>query len=228
MNYFIGATLKLADDSEQFWGPIVIPGNMSKAETIAKHVEAVQKMRLAQRDLPAVGYVDSLQPGDDPAEYIQRPILSVIRSAVVTDGEKTLFSLESKDAVRGEVAAPFVAFLLKTFPYNFCDVWLQEEYRRIYGFGIKRILTIAALEVFRTAMETRTDVVVPCGLWNQQFLVYDPLDMILAAGDRKDVDLYSLLRYAGIETTPEVIMTDATVQAYALVDLVRFLQLARF
>jgi hypothetical protein len=129
-----------------------------------------------------------IQLAKDPEEAHEYPFTGLVAGVHVdSDQGNNVFSLESDPAVplkRGQVAAPFVDWLLSQFPEQFGDsLWFNEDVQPetyIFGFGIKKLLKMACMEVHYNNARSSTPTRLPVRLWRNVRGVYDPItDVIL-------------------------------------------------
>ena len=79
---FIGATLQGAQGAEEFFGPVKVPGSMSKQATIDAHLAKVSDARDEHLKFPALAFAGSVLPNDDAYEnHAQRPMTAVLAEA---------------------------------------------------------------------------------------------------------------------------------------------------
>jgi len=227
----IGATIRGASDANEFFGPVKVPGTMKKQQTIDAHLDKVAEERAAHVAHPALGYADSILPNDDKYEnHAHRPMVAVLASATIQtlDGTVLYHQAETDEHHRGEVALPLVNFLKETYPNQFgyslrnCDVMPDAIF---FGFNLKQIFRIAAFEALRRNLDNNLGIGVPVRMWHNPIGVYDVLDVLLPSPDQRDLDLYSLCRYFGVQATPESLSTDSQQQAAAVAQLVEKAQL---
>jgi len=231
---FIGATLQGAQGAEEFFGPIKVPGTMSKQSTIDNHLAKVDGARSEHLQFPALAFAGSVLPNNDVYEnHAQRPMTAVLASIVILGGNgNVVYQQIAKDPIqRGKVALPLINYLKETYPEQFANSLRygdSDPQTSIFGFNLKQVLRIAAFEVLHRNAESPDieKVSIPVRLWHNPTGVYDPLDVLLPSSDRRDLDLYSLIRYFGIQATPEDLSTSSQRQAEVAKSLVEHAQLA--
>lgn len=229
---YVGAVLQGAPDCNEYFGPVKVPGTMSKEETINKHIREVMNERLASRDAGPAAFHGSLLPSDSRAENrTQHPGLSVLVAVTVRsfDG-KTLYHQTISEPKRGVVAIPFLNFLREYYPKQFAYSLRYGESEPdglIFGFNIKQVLRIAAFELLKenSGLLPGQELLLPVRLWHNPVGCIDPLDVLLTAADQKEMDLYSVLRYFGIKVSQEQLFTDSMAQVSIVEDLVLKAQL---
>lgn len=234
---FIGATLQGAADGADHFGPIKVPGTMSKEATIAAHREKVRAARDEHLNFKALGFAGSILANDDVYEnHAQRPMTAVLASITVLNQKGAVeYHQEAKDPIqRGKVALPLINYLKEAYPRQFASSIRFSDADAdvaIFGFNLKQVLRIAAFEVLKrnTDRTTRPEgvdqVSMPCRLWYNPVGVYDPLTVLLPDSDRRDLDLYSLLRYFGIQATAAELAVSSQKQAEVVRELVERTQL---
>jgi len=129
---------------------------------------------------------------------------------------------------RGTVAIPFLASLLNAYPTQFSDSLSRGDSEAqvvIFGFNIKEILRTVAFEVLGYNKQQNDFVQVPVRFWKDPVGVYDPVDVMLTADFKKDLDLWSLCRYFGINVNPDELARSAEQQASLARELVVAAQL---
>lgn len=225
---FVGATIKAAQDCDQFFGPVKIPGSMTRQATIDNHHNKVLEARGEHKHADACAYAGSVLGNDQQYENrVHHPYLAVLASVAVHDVDgKTLYQQTATDPIsRGKVAIPLLGFFRENYPRQFSASLRHgtdaDADVLIFGFSIKQILRIAAAEVLgRNAEAPDTEQLpLPVRLWHNPTGVFDPLDILLPVGDRKELDVYSLLRFFKLEATPLEMATDAS----KLADVTRLL-----
>lgn len=225
----VGATIKGAPDGRDYLGEIRVPGTMTRASTINDHKEKVRAERGKHLEFKPLGFAGSILPNSDVYEnHAQRPMVGMLASVcVMTEGHTVFTQVAKEGASRGTVAAAFIRYLLDSFPNQFADTLRfgdTDPEAVFFGFNLKQVLRIAAFEILQLSGDDR--VAVPVRLWHNPAGVYDPVDILLPANDRRDLDLYSLLRYFGIEATAQEVAESAERQAAVVSALVGRAQLA--
>lgn len=231
---FVGATVAgAAPNAAEFFGPVKVPGTMSKESTIVAHRQKVREARHEHMLLAPCAFAGSVCPNDGKYDNCaHRPMVGVLTSVVVINQDRSvLYQQTAKPPVEhGKVALPFINFLKETYPTQFADSLRHGDANPsviVFGFNIKQILRIAAFEVLgynaRGPAFERTKL--PVRLWYNPAGVYDPLDVLLSAADQRDLDLYSILRYLGIQVTSNELSSCSQTQARTLVTLVERSQL---
>lgn len=231
---YFGATIVGAKDGSTFFGPIKVPGTMSKQATIDNHIAKVRGEREEHMKFPPLGFAGSVVPSDDAYEnHAHRPMVGVLASAVILDKDGTCVYtqvLKTGELSRARVALPLINFLREAYPRQFATSLRYGDAdpdASLFGFNLKQVLRIAAAEVLHrnTQVTDAERVVVPVKLWHNPVGVYDPFDVLLPSNDQKDLDLYSLLRYYNVETTAEELATSSLRQAETVKTLVERAQL---
>lgn len=230
---FIGATIKAADDCDSYFGPVKVPGTMTKQTTIEAHRSRVGLERLAHKSIEPCAFAGTILPADRRYEnHTHRPGLAVLSSVCVLgeDGSPLYQQSANGSTERGKVALPLLSYLKENYPAQFGNSLRladAEPTTIIFGFNIKQVLRIAAFEVLKRNVGAQDfdQVQVPVRLWHNPIGVYDPFDVLLPAADQRDLDLYSMLRYFGLEANVEELTIDASAQAHAVCDLVQAAQL---
>jgi hypothetical protein len=213
---FVGATIVGAPDAAQYFGPIKVPGNMSKAATIATHRAKVEDARTMHMLLAPTTLSDV---------HSHRPMIGMLASvAVVGQDGKELYSQVAETPERGKVALPFINFLKEAYPGQFPDALRHADAiprTIVFGFNIKQILRIAAFEILgnNVTAEAIETAYVPVRLWSSPVGVIDPLDILLSKDDQRDLDLYSVFRYLGILVDRDALLGNALSQAHYVKNL---------
>jgi hypothetical protein len=229
---YIGATIVGAPDADEYFGPVKVPGTMSKAATIEAHKTKVQTQRTEHVGFPPMGFADSVVPNDDKYEnHAHRPMVGQLASVTITngDGDPIYHMVGSPPIERGKVALPLVNYLTQNFPHQFSDSLRfgdAEPTAVFFGFNLKQVLRIAAFEALHRNLNYHyVTVHVPVRLWHNPIGVYDVLDVLLPKDDQRDLDLYSLMRYFGIQVDAEQLANSSQSQATAARLLVEQAQL---
>jgi hypothetical protein len=216
---YVGATIRAASEAEGFISPVRVPGNCTKPETIAAKRREMETERLDDRNAAPTAV-------DDDNTY-HKPILGVLSSVHVLDDDcQAIFSASTQHGgLYGTVARPFLQFLLSEYSSQFGNALVGADVaasRVIFGFGIKDVLRIAAFEVLG---KSAGGIAVPVRLWYNPTNVYDPVDVAFTAGQQRDLDSSSLLRYCSSAVGTNVLDMDAQTQAHAVWTIVQRLQL---
>lgn len=233
-SFFIGATICGAQDATDYYGPVKVPGTMTKQSTIDAFIERARNARREHVSFKPMGFAGSLLPNDDQYEnHAHRPMVGVLASVTVLDsaGEIAYHQKENggNPVARGKVALPFIKYIAETFPQQFSASLRygdSDPTAVFFGFGLKQILRIAAYEALKRNLEEHVNAIVPVRLWHNPIGVYDVLDVLLPAADRRDLDLYSTLRYFDVNITAEQLACSSQVQAAVAKQLVERAQLA--
>jgi hypothetical protein len=228
---YIGATIVGAEDADSYFGPVKVPGSMSKQETIDRHIAKVETARAGHAGAQALGFAGSLLPNDDAYEnHAHRPMVGLLASVSILDNEgvQIYHQAEKGQVARGKVALPLINYLQEAHPKQFGDSLRfgdAEPSTIFFGFNLKQIFRIAAFEVLRHNMDNAYPAAVPVRLWHNPAGVYDVLDVLLSANDQRDLDLYSLLRYFDVKENAESLSKNSLLQAEAAMQLVKRAQL---
>jgi hypothetical protein len=215
---FVGATLRSASDGNSYLAAVKVPGSYRVGSP--KYVEKKSELEQERADAfqaPASAF------NDGP---FHRPLTGILHSVVVLNREgSTVFSatMSPDNPQRGTVAAQLVRYLTATFPTQFAESLAHgdaDTHSLIFGFDIKEILRLVGLEVLGYNAQRRDFVPVPVRLWHNPLGVYNPVDVFLSASDKKDLDLWSLVRYFNIQAEPRELARDAMRQAQVASELV--------
>jgi len=210
---FVGATIGVATDWAQFVSDVKISKSVTREKTKEEHRERGVKLRHEQAAALPAAYPDSTIPNITAFEdnQLYYPGTAVLASAYVMDNDGNVLYSQAAPAPheRGKVALPLLRFLMETFPRQFGNSLRHSDAEPdsiIFGFNIREVLRIAAVEVLkRNAEDPDHATVVPVRLWHNPIGCYDPLDVVLPTNCRKSFDLYSLFKYLGIEVDDKFI-----------------------
>jgi len=231
---FVGATIQGAPGGAEFFSNVKVPGSMSKQTTIDNHVSKARDARQEHMEFPAMAFAGSVLPNSDVYEnHAQRPMVGMLASMYIlaANGEVMYQHTAAAPVRRGEVALPLINYLKETYPDQFASSLRHGDAAPqviIFGFNLKQVLRIAAFEVLQRNAEARDieQVHIPVRLWHNPVGVYDPLDVLLPSSDQRDLDLYSVLRYFGVQATAEELSISSKRQAEVVKALVEHAQLA--
>jgi hypothetical protein len=179
---FIGAKIKPAED-----GGLYLKDPAEADPTPAK-MKKIAEARYEGQNAGPRRFVDN---------PYHRPTTGVLHSIAVHDRyNNELFTATTRTGLRGEVATPFVQYMLAAFKGQFADSLAYGDVNVqtvIFGFDVKEILRIAAVEVLQKRVTT-----IPVRFWYNPVGVYDPLDVLFTATHQKDLDIGSAMRYFGL------------------------------
>lgn len=226
----VGALIAAAPDAMTWFAAPKVPGNMTKADTISRHLADVENARAEHCQLSPRAFADSVIPNRDKYDNAaQRPVLAVLTSVrIVSEYGDVLYAHSAPPSkhgfVRGAVAVPLINFLK--------EQQVAFGLPPLVGFNIKQVLRIAAFEVFRinAGLPQIERISVPTSIWLNVANAIDPLDALLPKSDQKDLDLYSLLRYLLphselADVPPDALMSDVVLQTRAALELAKAAQL---
>jgi len=228
---YIGATIVGSPDAESYFGPIKVPGNMSKAATIEAYKQKIREAREDHCVIAPTAFAGSVLANDKKYDNAcHKAMVGMLASVVVLDQMGTVLYQQKAEApfTRGKVALPFMNFLTQTFPRQFADSLRHgdtEPQGILFGFNIKSVLRIAAFEILKGNVGAADidRMRVPVRLWHSVQGVFDPLAVLLPADEQRDMDIYSALRYFGIEAGD--LQSSSQVQAITVKALVEAAQL---
>jgi len=220
---FVGATVAVAQDWAQYAAGVKISKSVTTDKTRERKLEEGTTLRHEQAAALPTAYPDSTVPNitDFADNQLYHPGTAVLASAHVMDNAGNVLYSQAAPSPheRGKVALPLLRFLMETFPRQFGSSLRYSDAEPdsiVFGFNVKHVLRIAALEVFkRNAADPAHATAVPVRLWHNPVGCYDPLDVVIPSADRKSFDLYSLFKYLDIQVDLEKITTSAEMLAKA-------------
>jgi len=204
---FIGATMRAAADARGYMEPVKLPPRFTNAKTIRAAVERkrLEKERTEQYEWPSTVWGGGIY---------HRPVLAVLTSAAIVDSAGGILwaSTQGQSRSREDVATQFLSRLQEECPGQFEDSLTTNPATvptNLFGFNLKEILRIAALEYVKLHARPR----LPARLWHNPAGVYDPVDIILSAADRQVIATAALCDYLGVEANMDQVAVDCVFAA---------------
>jgi len=205
---FIGATLVSHADADSYFAAIRVPANITKQETKDKYIAKTIAARGTCADFSPRCFEGGLMPNDSAAENpAHRPMVASLSSICIMDADGKALCHASAGSPRGHVAQSLVSYLARNYRSQFPDSMstAPQSHALFVGFDLKNIFRIAAFECAKQVPCTSSVSRPSPRMLKDPTGVYDIKDVLLPKGDQKDLDVYSLCRYAGIEVDPELI-----------------------